>query len=283
VGINAYPAGAKLAGCVADIENFHQFVRQSGFSLVNQRQLRDRQAGYSRMLGAMLDTAMADADKIVLEFSGHGTALEDETGDEFYGIDAAIVPVDFQKTGLITDDQLASWSDLITGRGKKAIVLLDSCYSGYAQRAFDFLTPEFVRKAFHQDKPRALPDHFISTKVFHATRDNIDFSGLPADRKRKAKKAPKPTGEFVNITEGDSVFIETARWNETAADAWIAEKKAYQGAGTTALLAALEQLGKSASYLQVAAAANDWLKARRYSQRIVLEGSNENLNLPFLT
>lgn len=281
MGINAYPAGAKLAGCVNDIELFRDIVAENSFSVANCRQLRDRQATGSRILNALFDLSMADADVLIFEYSGHGTAVKDKTGDEAYGVDAAIVPVDFQKSGLITDDQLATFSDLALSRGKKPILFLDSCYSGYAQRAFDFLTPHFIHKALKRDKPRALPDTFINSAVRVATQDNKDFSLLPVDRKRKPVK---PTGELVNFTDYDGVAVETARWNETAADAWIAEWKKYQGSGTVAaMFQGWKRLGKGASYLEVAGTANEWLSTRGYSQRIVLEGSTANLNLPFLT
>jgi hypothetical protein len=217
----------------------------------------------------------------VFEYSGHGTAVKDKTGDEFYGVDAAIVPVDFAKNGLITDDQLAAWSDMVSGRGKKPIIFLDSCYSGYAQRAFDLLTPEFLRRTLHQDKPRALPDRLITPRVEAQTLDNKQLSAFPADRKRKADIKP---GELVNFTDAEGVAIECARWDETAADAWIGEWKKYQGAGTVAVMyAGWRYLGKGATYLEVAGVANEWLEKRGYSQRIVVEGTKENLNLPFLT
>lgn len=48
-----------------------------------------------------------DGDVIFLHYSGHGTKLHDENGDEDDGYDEALVPVDFQEgADMIRDDDL---------------------------------------------------------------------------------------------------------------------------------------------------------------------------------
>ena len=45
-------------------------------------------------------------DAIFLHYSGHGTKLPDDNGDEDDGYDEALVPLDFKQAGMIRDDLL---------------------------------------------------------------------------------------------------------------------------------------------------------------------------------
>ncbi len=45
-------------------------------------------------------------DAIFLHYSGHGSKIEDDNNDEDDGYDEVLVPLDFQKEGMIRDDDL---------------------------------------------------------------------------------------------------------------------------------------------------------------------------------
>ena len=47
-----------------------------------------------------------DGDAIFLHYSGHGTKIRDDDGDEADGYDEALCPRDFQSAGMIRDDDL---------------------------------------------------------------------------------------------------------------------------------------------------------------------------------
>src|SRR5262249_59022134 len=68
---------------------------------------------------------------------GHGSQVQDLNGDEEDGLDETIVPQDGRSGDVpdIVDDEL----DVIFAklRAKSAVIVLDSCHSGTATRAFD--------------------------------------------------------------------------------------------------------------------------------------------------
>lgn len=76
-------------------------------------------------------------DRVFLFFAGHGTQVKDINGDEDDGFDEAIVPFDVnvsKPSQLILDDEINQWlNDL---RGRRVVMIFDSCNSGTVTRSF---------------------------------------------------------------------------------------------------------------------------------------------------
>ncbi len=77
-------------------------------------------------------------DLAIVFYSGHGSFVEDDNGDESDGFDEIFVPYDVQQYGpssqyVIRDDQFAAWiNDL---RTDKVLTVIDACHSGGLQRS----------------------------------------------------------------------------------------------------------------------------------------------------
>ncbi len=56
-----------------------------------------------------LDRSVAKEKCLFFNFSGHGTQVEDQDGDEDDGFDEALCPSDFDTAGALTDDALCKW------------------------------------------------------------------------------------------------------------------------------------------------------------------------------
>ncbi|BDZ55892.1 hypothetical protein GCM10025870_29650 [Agromyces marinus] len=143
IGIDAYPGDDRLAGCVADANAWAAAFREQGFDV---RQLTDAAATRDAMLAAMLDLVAGSSpgDVLAVQYSGHGTFVDDLDGDEDDGDsakDEALCPVDFRGTGrLVIDDDLARIWDVIP-EGVSLTAIFDSCHSGSANRAPDASPP----------------------------------------------------------------------------------------------------------------------------------------------
>ena len=87
-------------------------------------------------LNRLVSVARPD-DVVYVHYSGHGSQVQDLNGDESDGLDETIVPQDGRSGDVpdIVDDEL----DVIFSklRAKSAVIVLDSCHSGTATRAFD--------------------------------------------------------------------------------------------------------------------------------------------------
>lgn len=140
IGINDYRAVPGLQGSVNDVQTMREvLVKRWGFPEANIKVLTDAAATRAGILAALEDLVRTTGpnDTVYFHYSGHGSQVEDQNGDEADGLDETIVPVDGRSPGIadILDDQL----DAIFARLKthNAVIVLDSCHSGTATRAFD--------------------------------------------------------------------------------------------------------------------------------------------------
>lgn len=129
---NNYPGtNAELNGCVNDALDWQTLLTQNGYScdvLV--------EATLGQAVGALREGVARTGfgDRLVFQYSGHGSWLPDQDGDEADRRDECLVMADYTQGGLLLDDDLyAIFSVLPPGSG--CLVLSDSCHSGTVNRA----------------------------------------------------------------------------------------------------------------------------------------------------
>jgi hypothetical protein len=126
-GINAYPR-QPLGGCVQDSENWAAALLRLGFQV---RTLRDREAtraGLVESLGKLIHDGR-EGDQLVFQFAGHGTQVDDLSGDDQDRFDEVVVPVDFDSGALLIDDDIYELcKELRTGA--RLTIFMDCCHSG---------------------------------------------------------------------------------------------------------------------------------------------------------
>lgn len=133
VGINAYPdPSARLAGCVNDALDWADLLRTHGYEVTL---LLDQGATKANILTELqrMVAAAGWADRIVFTFSGHGSWIPDDDGDEVDGRDEVLCAHDYADGGLISDDELQAVAGG-TRFGTGLLVLADSCHSGSVNR-----------------------------------------------------------------------------------------------------------------------------------------------------
>lgn len=255
VGINAYPS-SPLNGCVNDVRQMDEVLAAHKWQPAARRVLLDGQATRAAIRAGMAWLLQQDVQCLIFQYSGHGTILRDQSGDEPSGIDGAICPVDYTRNGFILDDEFGAMTDKLK-RGQRLIFFFDSCYSGAAQRlAFNF---ESVNKLLRRSKPR-----FV----------RADDAVIPGDKYYD----PINNRSFNNER---SIMVATAQPNVLADDAWIAGQ--YRGAGTYALMTSWLKQGPRVSYQAIISTANYWLRTNGHNQRVVYGGRDFHFFRPFLT
>lgn len=131
VGINDYPGRENdLWGCVNDAKSWMEYFKLDGFETVR---LMLNEAATSVNIRASLKellTASKQGDVFAFTYSGHGTSVYDENGDEMDGYDEALYVYD----GILLDDELQEIFAL-TPKGVHVVVVADSCFSGTITRA----------------------------------------------------------------------------------------------------------------------------------------------------
>ncbi|MEV6491533.1 caspase family protein [Actinoplanes sp. NPDC051633] len=129
IGINDYPGtGSDLSGCVNDANDWAEELTKRGFEI---EMMLDAQATGAAMRDGMRRVLQraGSGDTVVITYSGHGTWVRDDNGDEPDGRDEALVPYDIAANGPLLDDELY---DILCdrARGVRPIMISDSCHSG---------------------------------------------------------------------------------------------------------------------------------------------------------
>ncbi|WZZ69511.1 hypothetical protein YC2023_080881 [Brassica napus] len=147
IGINYPGTKAELRGCVNDVRRMYKcLVERYGFAEEDITVLIDTDDSYTKPTGKNIRKALADlvgsadsGDVLVVHYSGHGTRLPAETGeDDDTGYDECIVPCDMNLiTGeflsfVIDDDDDDDFRDLVdrVPQGCRMTIISDSCHSG---------------------------------------------------------------------------------------------------------------------------------------------------------
>ena len=104
-----------------------------------------------------LVVAAKAGDRLVVQYSAHGSFVPDDDSDEPDGTDECLCPYDVSSKGPLTDDELF---DLFSQResGVRLLMISDSCHSGTVARFAPIATPPTVRgRGAPQRKVRFLP------------------------------------------------------------------------------------------------------------------------------
>ncbi|XP_073303030.1 metacaspase-4-like [Primulina huaijiensis] len=135
IGCNYPGTKAELKGCINDVKRMYScLVERFGFSEEDITVLIDTDDSYTQPNGRNIRAALDDlvnsaqpGDFLFVHYSGHGTRLPAETGeDDDTGYDECIVPCDMN---LITDDDFRELVDKVP-EGCHITIVSDSCHSG---------------------------------------------------------------------------------------------------------------------------------------------------------
>jgi len=156
VGINNYPGTDNdLSGCVNDAKDWQAELKERGFEAALLLDQSATKANIVREMRSLLEKAVS-GDVVVFTYSGHGTWLPDDDGDEPDNRDEALCPYDV-RTGVLIDDELYELF-LEAARGVRVIFISDSCHSGSVARLAPASSDRKVRfmplSAFLDDEPR---------------------------------------------------------------------------------------------------------------------------------
>ncbi|KAL1823056.1 hypothetical protein ACET3Z_009834 [Daucus carota] len=135
IGCNYKGTKAELKGCINDVRRMHRcLIDRYGFSDDDISILIDTDKSSTQPTGKNIRKALSNlvrsassGDILFVHYSGHGTRLPAETGeDDDTGYDECIVPTDMN---LIADDDFKELVDKVP-RGCRITIVSDSCHSG---------------------------------------------------------------------------------------------------------------------------------------------------------
>jgi hypothetical protein len=254
IGINDYPGtGSDLAGCVNDANDWVALLKKKGFSTTR---IVDKQATGKNLrtaIAAVIGKA-ASGDQVVIQYSGHGSFVPDQNGDEPDGNDECICPYDIRSQGPITDDELF---DLYSAKktGVKLLIISDSCHSGSVAKFSPITTPPTLRG-------RNAPTRrvrFLPPAAFLSKRATAKLGSSRAIRRSN------PPGRYAGL------LMSGCQDTEYSYDAYFQGRP--NGAFSFVALRALAKLPSNATYKQWYEVIRKALPSQQYPQTPNLYGS----------
>jgi hypothetical protein len=134
VGINYTGTKNQLNGCINDANNIRNLLRSWGFSIdyfMTEFESGVNYPSKSNILTNLTNfiNSLSPDDTAFIQYSGHGSLINDTSNDEISGKDSVIVPMDYTSSGFIVDDNIRSI--LVQARaGINIFCVFDSCNSG---------------------------------------------------------------------------------------------------------------------------------------------------------
>ncbi|MDZ7632096.1 MAG: caspase family protein [Gemmatimonadaceae bacterium] len=139
-GADGQPGQTDLRGPHTDVARVKRSLERFGFADSLTTVLVDSQASRTALrdaFAALARQVRGPDDVLVIYYSGHGTQVPDDSGDEDDGADEALAPWDVQNVRdarqVVSDDSIGVWLDAIPTRNITLIV--DACFSGTITRA----------------------------------------------------------------------------------------------------------------------------------------------------
>ena len=138
IGVNYTGTESALQGCIKDAQkDAEMLTAHCGYDRAFMTMMTDDtavQPTHANIMQALLNLAKLTHEhesvtEVWFSYSGHGTSVRDDTGDEKDRRDEAIVPLDYKATYVITDDHLHSVLRLIR-KGVGVFIKIDACNSG---------------------------------------------------------------------------------------------------------------------------------------------------------
>lgn len=135
VGINYLGSPNQLKGCVEDITNMYDFLKNDNHDihiltdgLVHGKKYDlPTKDNIVKEIKWLVENLTSDC---VFYYSGHGASITDSSKDEKDTLDEVLVPVDYLKNGVITDDYIHDNLVLKVPKGCKLWGFVDACNSG---------------------------------------------------------------------------------------------------------------------------------------------------------
>lgn len=270
VGINRYRmAGADLRGCVNDVVNLKKTLTSAyGFPSADITVLTDFDATKKAMQAGVKELVKSGraGDVLLFHYSGHGSNVPDDNGDEADTRDEILCPTDLDWQDPLRDDWLRETFDTVRD-GVNLTVIMDCCHSGSNTRAV--LPPDAPIMERYLPSPWDLVAAESGRKLRGKVRGTL----------RGSKKAARAKSDTLGVKISETL-ITGCRDTQTSADAFIGGS--YNGALTYYLVSSIAAASGALTHRQLRDRTAKQLKSNGYDQVPQLEGRKPALDRTFL-
>jgi hypothetical protein len=270
IGINRYQIpGADLRGCVNDVRSMASALENlCGFRAADIETITDKDATKKAMQAGIRNLVKGGrkGDVLFLHYSGHGSNVPDDNGDEADHRDEILCPTDLDWKDPFRDDWLRETFDALRP-GVSLTVVMDCCHSGTNTRAI------------HPPDAPVIPRYLPNPWDIMATESGRKLKGRVTGRLRRTPHR-KSGPDIVAVTMPETL-IAGCRDTQTSADARI--DGTYSGALTWSLVCSLRTTSANLTYRELHARSAALLIKGRFDQVPQVEGRKTRLDARFLS
>ena len=181
---------ARLRGCVNDVRNMAHFLKET--AKYDEVKTYTDDDDYNKVCGnyiinsiykLAIDSHRHNLERVWIHYSGHGCSINDLDKDESDGKDECIVPADYNRRGVITDDLIKR---VLRYFNKKTQVtcIFDCCHSGtIGDLKYEYRVPNVCSEENTKSKCQSnimllsgCMDHQTSADAYNV-RGHREFSG----------------------------------------------------------------------------------------------------------
>lgn len=238
---------AALPGCFQDVDTITKLMKPMGYEMDTLSHGSGTRANILAKLNGIGAKALKSSYKrqkfqVFISFSGHGGSVRDTNGDEKDGKDEVIFPEDFEKSGVIIDDEIFAimrrWP-----RNVRCVLFFDCCHSGTMS--------DLPFRYWYDRHPTSSSSTSSSSTSSPSTLPSVQFSI-----------------ENRNRIGAQCVCISGCDDTQTSASAYdLLGKSTWRGALTTAFSLCLKEMPLSRpSWIQLLKDIRKWLTIRKFTQ-----------------
>lgn len=295
IGINYFGTKAELRGCIQDVKNIKAFIEQVGFPqenfvvLTDDQQNQQFQPTRENILNAMkwLVSGAKPGDVLFLHYSGHGSHQKDQDGDDGDGRDETICPVDYERAGMITDDEMHELMVKPLQAGVKFVSIFDCCHSHSILDLPYTYSVDGHLKIIETDNRIAAAKKFAKAGIHYMSgRKQEAVRGLMDSFKTLSSSSSSQSGSTVSkekleekIAQADVIQFSGCLDSQTSADATI--NGHATGAMSYAFMEVMRRNNFSVSFQQLLKEIREILHGK-YSQTPQMSaGRKLRMDVPF--
>ncbi len=270
IGCNYRGTDCQLNGCLNDVENLKEvLLNKFHYDSNNITVLTDDSIGelYPNRKNILTEldklierVNLEQIEEVWFSFSGHGSSIRDRDGDESDGYDECIIPLDYQKDGVITDDMFFRLFGKIKNPSCKLTLFFDCCHSGTMA-----------------DLPYIYHNHFVPSKEVESNkRIKIKrgrrfqwVNSIVVEKKPSqsiwSEKIEKSKGEF----DYTLLSLSGCRDEQTSADFYNNNRKKWEGALTRSFINTIND-NSVLDYRNLLGTLHHFMRNNKFTQRPVL-------------
>jgi hypothetical protein len=224
IGINYRKTADELNGCINDVNNMKIFLQSKlGYTnnivtLTDDTSVKPTRSNILKGIDTLV-RKLKSGDEAWVHFSGHGVLVRDYSGDEESGHDSCFAPIDYKRSGFISDDVIRSNLVQRVPRGVKLYVVLDACHSGTGcDLRYKYDDSSYLTNQTQTTNPLTLT--YVPSE-WSLRQTSYEFTKHPR-------------------TVGEAYCISGCQDNQESGDAYIEGDQMYGGVLTSTMLSLLK-------------------------------------------